>query len=173
MRQGSRAWPRCPLSPHRRCYLHTSGSGLGFFPQPWAHLAICLLSYLYPVFLSKTKALIPPTRYCASWVCPIIVHGSTIHPAAQAYLLGVVANCSFSGTLYSSNPCPPANTLVLPSKYIQSPATSSHPSAASLAQARPSFQPIICNSHLGSPCHVLGTLFTAPPPPSGYNSTVG
>lgn len=135
MQLGPRAWPRCPLSPHRHRYLHTSGSGLGFFPQPWAHLAICLLSYLHPVFLSKTKALIPHTRYCASWLCPIVVHGSTIHPGAQAYLLGVVANCSFSGTLYSSNPCPPANTLVLPSKYIQSPAISSHPSVASMAKA--------------------------------------
>ena len=108
MQQGPRVRRRCPLSPHRHRYLHTSGSGLGFFPQPWAHLAICLPSYLHPVFLSKTKVLIPPTRHCASWLCPIIVHGSAIHPGAQAYLLGCCRQLLFLWDPVFIKPPPPS-----------------------------------------------------------------
>ena len=69
---------------------------------------------------------------------------------------------------------------LLPSKYFGSTfkihPESSHfflPFSCQPGPGHPSFQPIICTSHLGSPCHVLGTLFTAPPPPGGYSSAKG
>lgn len=173
MQQGPRAWPRCPLSPHRRRYRHTSGSVLGFFPQPWAHLAH-LLTLFSPSSFSVQNQSLDSTHKILCLLGPL--HRSTWQHHSPS-CPGLPPRCCHQ-MLFLWDPV--FIKPLLPSKYFGSTfkihPESSHfflPFSCQPGPGHPSFQPIICTSHLGSPCHVLGTPFTAPPHPGGYSSAKG